>query len=414
MVEGTLDSTDAKQCALGFACGAVAPLLSSSAMLNSVGNGACLVEGSEAFQQGQKEQQQSAFKHAHQCAHNKLIQQAKDKQSPDVRAAHQCIKSKVKACFEPCLDGPLSQQSLCINKRQNSCGKEAVSACKPPPFHQPKDAARDAYSKAMTACGYHPSSPTLWDEIVGNAEVLGCNLAGERIVQKWMMEDVDRAAEKASTDALEDEAETQAAEKVSQLERRVAALETKLEEAERRARQEAKMKEAEREEAEREKAEREAEEEPEPEEPVGEDPVPVEEPPFEIPFPFEIPPVAFDAVAEAKWEKSKKSVLRGKGPLPSSNLTRLPEMQKVEAQVDRRIDQEYVKEAQRAASQAERQTAEDAHAKKEDLHVACLLVLFSFPIAISLVRNLDCWEHVRGGGAALADPLLCAEKSITV
>lgn len=320
----------------------------------------------------------------------------------------------MKACFEPCLDGPLSQQSLCINKRQNSCGKEAVSACKPPPFHQPKDAARDAYSKAMTACGYHPSSPTLWDEIVGNAEVLGCNLAGERIVQKWMMEDVDRAAEKASTDALEDEAETQAAEKVSQLERRVAALETKLEEAERRARQEAKMKEAEREEAEREKAEREAEEEPEPEEPVGEDPVPVEEPPFEIPFPFEIPPVAFDAVAEAKWEKSKKSVLRGKGPLPSSNLTRLPEMQKVEAQVDRRIDQEYVKEAQRAASQAERQTAEDAHAKKEDLHVACLLVLFSFPIAISLVRNLDCWEHVRGGGAALADPLLCAEKSITV
>ena len=270
----------------------------------------------------------------------------------------------------------------------------------------------------MTACGYHPSSPTLWDEIVGNAEVLGCNLAGERIVQKWMMEDVDRAAEKASTDALEDEAEAQAAEKVSQLERRVAALETKLEEAERRARQEAKMKEAEREEAEREeaereKAEREAEEEPEPEEPV-EDPVPVEEPPFEIPFPFEIPPVAFEAVAEAKWEKSKKSVLRGKGPLPSSNLTRLPEMQKVEAQVDRRIDQDYVKEAQKAASQAERQTAEDANANKEDLHVACLLVLFSFPIAISLVRNLDCWERVRGGGAALADPLLCAEKSITV
>ena len=318
----------------------------------------------------------------------------------------------MKACFESCLDGPPSQQSLCINKRQNSCGKEAVSACKPPPFHQSKDAAQDAYSKAMTACGYHPSSPTLWDEIVGNAEVLGCNLAGERIVQKWMMEDVDRAAEKASTDALEDEAETQAAEKVSQLERRVAALETKLEEAERRARQEAKMKEAEREEAEREKAEREAEEEPEPEEPVGEDPVPVEEIPFEIPF--EILPVAFDAVAEAKWEKSKKSVLRGKGPLPSSNLTRLPEMQKVEARVDRRIDQEYVKEAQRAASQAERQTAEDANANKEDLHVAGLLVLFSFPIAISLVRNLDCWERVRGGGAALANPLLCAEKSTTV
>lgn len=53
MVEGTLDSTDAKQCALGFACGAVAPLLSSSATLNSVGNGACLVGGSEAFQQGE-------------------------------------------------------------------------------------------------------------------------------------------------------------------------------------------------------------------------------------------------------------------------------------------------------------------------------------------------------------------------
>ena len=307
------------------------------------------------------------------------------------------------------MDGPPSQQSLCINKRQNSCGKEAVSACQPPPFHQSKDAARDAYSKAMTACGYHPSSPGFWDRIAGNAEVLGCNLAGERIVQKWMMEDVDRAAEKASTDALEDEAETQAAEKASQLERRVAALETKLEEAERRA--EAKMKEAEREEAER---EREAEEEPEPEEPVGEDPVPVEEPPFEIPFPFEIPPVAFDAVAEAKWEKSKKSVLRGKGPLPSGNLTKPPEMQKVEAQADRRIDQEYMKEIQKAASQAERQTAEDANANKEDLHVACLLVLFSFPIAISLVRNLDCWERVRGGGATLANPLLCAEESITV
>ena len=47
------------------------------------------------FPAGQKEQQQSAFKHVRQCAHNKLIQQAKDKQSPDVRAAHQCIKSKV-------------------------------------------------------------------------------------------------------------------------------------------------------------------------------------------------------------------------------------------------------------------------------------------------------------------------------
>lgn len=53
MVEGTLDSTDVKQCALGFACGAVAPLLDSSALVNAVDNGACLVEGSQAFQQGE-------------------------------------------------------------------------------------------------------------------------------------------------------------------------------------------------------------------------------------------------------------------------------------------------------------------------------------------------------------------------
>ena len=50
-------STDLEQCGLGFACGAVSPLLSSHEMLNALGNGACLVGGSHeisyAFHQGE-------------------------------------------------------------------------------------------------------------------------------------------------------------------------------------------------------------------------------------------------------------------------------------------------------------------------------------------------------------------------
>lgn len=235
------------------------------------------------------------------------------------------------------------------------------------------------------------------------------------------MEEIDRMFEESSAKELEDAAWT----RISDLEGRITELEAKLEEAERRAVKKTETKEADEEEAERE----ETEDEPEPEESAGEDATAESEEGLGSIMEEVLPVVAVDAAVEGKWEKSKKSVLRGKWPLPSSNLTKLPEIQKVEAQADRRIDQEFRKQAQRAASQAESQTAEDANANKEDLHVAQLLVLFSFPIAIYLVRNPGCWECVRGGGAALAklglgcwegvcgggsalaNPLLCAETS---
>eukprot|EP00438_Fugacium_kawagutii_P032828 Skav224520 [mRNA] locus=scaffold388:203763:212296:+ [translate_table: standard] len=68
-------SEDLAQCGLGFACGAMAPLLTGSELINSLGNGACLVSATEAFAEGEKMQQQDAAKGFQQCAHDKLHNQ---------------------------------------------------------------------------------------------------------------------------------------------------------------------------------------------------------------------------------------------------------------------------------------------------------------------------------------------------
>ena len=175
-------SKDLKQCGLGFACGAVAPLLSSSQIVNGLGNGACLVADNEAFRAGHKQSQEKNNKHVWKCAHDKLLTQtAPPKETSSMK---NCLRSKVHSCFQVCSQKALSGQTACLESRKTQCAQEAETACKQPMLHL----QHDAFAKALKTCGYHPHTTSLWDTLWGVGETIACNMLGEQLVQKFMTE----------------------------------------------------------------------------------------------------------------------------------------------------------------------------------------------------------------------------------
>ena len=202
MVLADVDTSDVKRCAVGFACGAIQPLLPGGAMTQAIGGGACLVAGSSAFQQGIQKAEEDKAKPFRQCAHEKMHKEAMHQE--DAGKIRQCVHDKFAQCKTPCLNPKLPQaQRLSCLKQCSQVG----SSCKPAPPHLPSD----AFEKALAACGYSPPSA-----IVPIGETLTCMILGQSILQRWVTEEAEDEGMQASEKVVEDEVETQIGESDSE------------------------------------------------------------------------------------------------------------------------------------------------------------------------------------------------------
>lgn len=177
---------DVDQCALGFACGALAALWDSQ--MQHLGNRACLVDGQKSFREGQKKQEEDDATPFRKCARDKLHQQLilhiDQAEQADASNRKKCIQSSVRPCLQACHQKVVSDQIACIRSRGDLCTNKAVFACKPPKEHLPAG----AYSAAMKECGYRPPSISSSDNMSGVVSNMACNIEGGELMEKFLIE----------------------------------------------------------------------------------------------------------------------------------------------------------------------------------------------------------------------------------